>query len=212
MTKHCSHPLLGAVAFVLLVACTAGLAGGATSGPATDTGSPSALITSVAHALLTPIDAHREEYRNDPAKLQKLLDDVLLPDLDTRFAARLVLGPYWRSATKAQRDQFTDGFYHSLLHNYASQIVDFSLNRLTVMPYRGSPTAHYASVDTVVVQSDGDRTKVRYSLRHTKAGWKVYDLTFGGVSYLQSFHDDFREEIEQKGLDELIARLQREYG
>jgi ABC-type transporter MlaC component len=69
-----------------------------------------------------------------------------------------VLGPYWRSATAAQRTQFVDGFYHSLVHNYASQIVDFSLNRLTVLPYRGDPAAAYATVDTVVTQSDGNRT------------------------------------------------------
>jgi phospholipid transport system substrate-binding protein len=204
--------LLTAVASALLATCAPGLACAVNQVAAVDTSNPSALVNSVAHALLTPIDAHRDQYRNNPAKLDKLLDDVLLPHLDTRFAARLVLGPYWRSATDTQRTQFIDGFYHSLIHNYSTQLVDFSLNRLKVLPSRSAPDASYATVDTVVLQSDGDRTSVRYSLRHTKNGWKIYDVTFGGVSYLQSFHDDFREEIEQKGLDELITRLQHEYG
>jgi ABC-type transporter MlaC component len=38
----------------------------------------------------------------------------------------------------------------------------------------------------------------------------VYDLTFDGVSCVKSFRDDFREEIEQKGLDQLISRRESE--
>jgi phospholipid transport system substrate-binding protein len=109
-----------------------------------------------------------------------------------------------------QRERFTDTFIRSMVRNYASQLLDFSLNRLQVFPYRGDLTATDAQVETVVRSRAGDRTNVRYSLRNTKQGWKVYDMTFDGVSYVESFRDDFREEIEQKGLDQLISRLESE--
>jgi hypothetical protein len=35
--------------------------------------------------------------------------------------------------------------------------------------------------------------------------------TISGISYLLSFRDDFGEEIEQKGLNELISGLEGEY-
>ena len=42
--------------------------------------------------------------------------------------------------------------------------------------------------------------------------YKVFDVAIEGVSYLASFRGDFAEEIEQRGLDELIARLEGAYG
>jgi phospholipid transport system substrate-binding protein len=50
-------------------------------------------------------------------------------------------------------------------------------------------------VNTVVHRRNGDQVRVDYSLQRTRYGWKVYDVTIAGVSYLLSFRDDFREEI-----------------
>lgn len=55
---------------------------------------------------------------------------------------------------------------------------------------------------------NGDRVQINYSLYRTEQRWKVYDIGIEGVSFLTSFREDFSEEIEQKGLDELIDRLQ----
>jgi len=80
-----------------------------------------------------------------------------------------------------------------------------------VLPYRGSRTASYATVDTLVRRRDNELVHIDYSLRRTPEGWKVYDVAIEGISYLSSFRQDFAEEIEQKGLDELTSRLEREY-
>src|SRR5277367_6455275 len=83
-----------------------------------DASTPSTLVDTVARTILTEIDAHRADYRKDTAKLDKLVSRVLLPHFDSDYAAMLVLGKHWSSATPEQRQRFTDGFYHSLLHNY----------------------------------------------------------------------------------------------
>ncbi len=46
----------------------------------------------------------------------------LLPHFDSEFAAQLVLGQYWRTATPEQRKRFVDAFYKSLLHNYGAAL------------------------------------------------------------------------------------------
>jgi phospholipid transport system substrate-binding protein len=45
-------------------------------------------------------------------------------------------------------------------------------------------------------------------MRKTDAGWKAYDVTIEGISYVKSFRTDFGSEIEQKGLDAVIQRLE----
>jgi hypothetical protein len=37
---------------------------------------------------------------------------------------------------------------------------------------------------------------------------KAWDVVIEGISYVKSFRDDFSAEIDQKGLDEVIARLE----
>jgi phospholipid transport system substrate-binding protein len=197
---------------MLLTLVVVNLAGARTAGVAAgDTGNPAEFVDSVAHTLLTAIDARRDEYRRDPAELDSLVLRVLLPHFDTKLAARLVLARHWHDASLEQRRRFTDAFYHSVLHNYGAELVDFNLDRLRVLPYRGDPAATYATVSTLVGRRNGEQVQVDYSLHRTGQGWKVYDVTISGISYLLSFRDDFGEEIEQKGLNELISRLEGEY-
>ncbi|NBX44699.1 MAG: ABC transporter substrate-binding protein [Gammaproteobacteria bacterium] len=47
-----------------------------------------------------------------------------------------------------------------------------------------------------------------YSLRRDERGWKVWDVVIEGISYVKSFREDFGSEIDQKGLDAVIDRLE----
>ncbi len=173
---------------------------------------PSDLVATVARTLLTDIAAHRSQYASDPASLDKLVRTVVLPQFDSDLAARLVLARQWDNASPVQRQRFIDAFYHLLLHNLGADLVGFSLNRLQVLPYRGDPGATYATVETLVRRQNGELVHINYSLHRSSQGWKVYDIAFEGISYLTSFRQDFAEEIEQKGLNELISRLEANYG
>ena len=173
---------------------------------------PAQLIESVAHAILDPINTNPTQYRSDSSDLDRLVSAQLMPHFDVPFAAQFVLGPHWRDASPQQRQRFTDDFYQLLLHSCANDLAQFSLDHLRVLPYRGDPTATYTTVDTVMDRHNGQPVDLNFSMRRTKAGWKAYDVAIDGISYDKGFRDDFGEEIEQKGLDELIARLESEYG
>jgi phospholipid transport system substrate-binding protein len=174
------------------------------------TQSPDQLVENSAKRMLTMLDADREGYRKDPAKLDALVGNVLLPNFDTDYAARLVLGQTWRTATPDQRKRFVDAFYHSLLRNYGAALVDFTADKFIVLPYKGDPGDTTATVRTQVKKANGDKVPVDFSLRKTDAGWKAWDVVIEGISYVKSFRTDFGSEIQQKGLDEVINRLETE--
>ena len=174
-----------------------------------DTSGPGQLIDSAAQSMLKELDAHRAEYRKDPAKVEQLVDEVLLPHFDSQYAARLVLGTHWRTATPAQRERFIKAFYQSMVRNYGSALAEFTGERLKVFPAQLAPDAQRATVRTEVKRSNGDRVPVNYSLRKGDAGWKVWDVTIEGISYVKSFQEDFGAEIDQKGLDAVIERLEK---
>ena len=159
--------------------------------------------------MLKDLDAHRAEYRKDPAKVHQLVDQVLLPHFDTEYSARLVLARHWNAASPDQRTRFVNAFYKSLLNNYGDALVDFTSDRLKVFPYTGDPNAQYATVRTQVRKDDGSQVvgQLRVCIS-TDQGWKAWDVVIEGISYVKSFRDDFGSEIDQKGLDEVIARLE----
>jgi phospholipid transport system substrate-binding protein len=180
----------------------------ATPGATPSTLGPQELVENSAKRMLVELDANRAMYQKDPAKLDALVANVLLPNFDTEYAARLVLGQTWRTATPEQRKRFVDAFYHSLLHNYGAALVDFTADRFVILPYKGDANDSMATVRTEVKRSSGEKVPVNFSLRKTDGVWKAWDVVIEGISYVKSFRTDFGSEIQQKGLDEVINRLE----
>ena len=169
---------------------------------------PQQLVEQVSTDLLKAIDADRAVLSKDPAKLRAVVDRVLLPNFDAEYSARLVLGKHWRTATPEQRTRFIDAFVDSMMRQYGTALLDFTANRMTMLPFRGDPAATSATVRTEIKRDDGTPVPVNYSLRATPSGWKAWDVTIEGVSYVKNFRTDFSAEIDAKGLDAVIQRLE----
>ncbi len=211
--RHCkplAWPALVAVVLLLALAPAGLPAADVPAKPLVDDRGPGLLIDSVAHAMLSEIDAHRAEYRQDPTRVDALVDRMLLPYFDTDYAARLVLARHWTTANVEQRRRFVAAFYHSLLSNYGAALVDFTGDRLKVLPFTGDPAATSATIRTQVRKGDGTTVAVNYSLHRTAAGWRAWDVVIEGISYVKSFRDDFNAQIEQQGVDALIDRLEKQ--
>jgi phospholipid transport system substrate-binding protein len=169
---------------------------------------PTQLVQDVASSILKDLDANRALYRKDPKQVRALADKYLLPYFDTKYAAQLVLGRAWRTATEDQRTRFIAAFQDSLLQNYGDALVEFTANRLKVLPGRIDPGSDLATVSTTITRDNGVEIPVIYVLHKTPEGWKAWDVKIEGISYVKSFRDDFAAQIEQNGLEAVIKRLQ----
>ena len=177
---------------------------------AIDGSTPQKLIESSSKALLVDLDAHRAEYRKDISGLYKVIEAQFLPHVDVPYAAQLVLGTHWREATPEQRKRFSDALYHSLLTTYGKALIEFTADQMKVLPFQGDPNDARAQVRTTVHTRSGSDVAVNYRLHRVVSGeWKVFDVVIEGISYVQSFRDDFGAEIDQKGLDSLLERLEK---
>jgi phospholipid transport system substrate-binding protein len=171
---------------------------------------PQQLIEKVSQDLLREIDANRAGLNADPAKLRALVDRVVLPSFDADYSARLVLGKHWRTATAQQRQRFVAAFIQSMMRKYGNALLEFTADRLVILPFKGDPAADRATVRTEVKRDNGTPVPVNYSLHATPQGWKAWDVTIEGISYVKNFRTDFSAEIEAKGLDAVIDRLEAE--
>jgi len=200
--------LLGAGAAFAAPAAAPNTTNGKPAPTAVDTSGPSELIESSANVILSGIDAHRDEYRKDPTGLYDLIEKTLLPNFDTPYAAQLVLGQNWRAATPEQRKRFVDAFYKSLLYTYGDAMVDFTADRLKVLPTKVAPEETKATVRTEIKRSNGQKVAVNYSMHKTNGAWKAWDVVIDGISYVKSYREDYGAQVQQQGLDAVIQQLE----
>ena len=198
------------VTVAMLTAFLASLGSSVAMAADASTAGPQEMVENSAKKMLTELDANRAMYRKDSAKLDNLVATVLLPYFDSEYAARLVLGQHWRTATEEQRKRFIDAFYHSLLHNYGSALVGFTADRMIMLPFHGDANGTSATVRTEIKRENGTKVPVNYSMRKSGAGWKAWDVTIEGISYVKSFRTDIGSEVQQKGMDSVIQRLEAE--
>jgi phospholipid transport system substrate-binding protein len=173
-------------------------------------GTPQQVVEDTVQATTKELSGRREQLKSTPKELYALVDHILLPHFDTRYAAQLVLGKHWKTADEKQRQRFIDSFYNFLLRSYAKSILRFDEKNIKIMPARGDGQEGRAVVETIVRLEDGTSSPVNYSMRNVDGAWKVYDVRIEGVSYVQNYRTQFNEEIAAKGIDAVIARLEKE--
>jgi phospholipid transport system substrate-binding protein len=156
------------------------------------------------------LNGRQAEYAANKNALYGLIDKELLPKFDVDYAGRLVLGKAWRNATPAQRQKFVDVFYNFLLRSYATAILKFKQDDIRILPARNEPKAGKTTVQTEFRMEDGSVVPVAYAMRETPNGWKAYDVRIEGISYVQTYRNQFNAEVAAKGLDSLITRLEKE--
>lgn len=171
---------------------------------------PDEFVRQTAELLDQQLEGRKQELANDREALYALINQILLPRFDSRYAAQLVLGRYWRTASEEQRNRFIDAFYGAMLRKYAEGLLEFDLSRFEILPYRGDPSEPRTMVRTTVKLDDGTTVPVDYALLRRDSDWKLFDVRIEGISYVRRFRTEFSSEIQATSLDAVIERLERE--
>lgn len=171
---------------------------------------PHEIIATAAHSIADELKGRKDYLDENRSELYALIDEILAPHFDTRYAGRLVLGKHWKKVTKDQRNRFIDVFYEFLLQSYANGVLKFDDDAYTVDSSEIAADDKRTVVNTEMRLDDGSRIPVNYSMRKSKAGWRVYDVRIEGVSYIQNYRNQFNAEISALGIESVIERLQSE--
>lgn len=186
------------------VVCLAGFANTAHAA------SPSEVIDEAVMLLSEGLNGRKAELEADRDALHEFIDGILLPRFDSRFAAGAVLGKHWRTASNEQKDRFIAAFYTTLLQRYAEGLLEFSMDRVEVLPYKGDPTKRTTEVKTRVKLEDGTVIPVHYTLVNREDKWRMFDVKIEGVSYVVNYRKELDSEIRRSSLEDVIKRLEDE--
>ncbi|WP_433853074.1 MlaC/ttg2D family ABC transporter substrate-binding protein [Stenotrophomonas nitritireducens] len=203
-------PLLTTVLASALLAAAPSLAM-AQARPAATAAQPSAAARTVLDAssrILSTLETRRSEFRANPTALRGFIDGELSRGFDRDYAARLVLGVHGRGAPDADVKLFADAMADNLMSRYGSALLD--IQGKPRFRYKGEsalPGNRGVKVSTELVRAGSEPTPVEYLMREVGGQWKIFDVMIEGISYVQTFKNQFDAPLRQKSIRDVAAEL-----
>ena len=173
---------------------------------------PDVVLQEHARRVMAELSRDGGAIKQDMTKLYGLVEREILPLVDFKSMSKLILGKHWKKASAEQRKAFIAAFRNLLVNTYTKSLKQYANQNIKFFPNRTRVKGKYATVYSEFVPGNGQRNvPVIYKLRKDKDGeWKAYNLEIEGLSVVKNFRTDFNSEINDKGLDSLIARLEKE--
>ena len=168
---------------------------------------PDAMVRDLSNEVLNAIKADKALKSGDTNRVQKLVDEKVLPYTDFQKMTQLSVGLGWRNATPEQRAALTREFRTLLVRTYSGALGQVSDHKVELRPFRAQPTDTDVIVRTQVVASRGDPIQLDYRLEKTDSGWKIYDINILGVWLVENYKSQFSSQVNSGGIDGLIKTL-----
>ncbi|BCX54714.1 MULTISPECIES: MlaC/ttg2D family ABC transporter substrate-binding protein [Comamonas] len=167
---------------------------------------PDALVKRVSADVLETIKKDASLRNGDSSKINALVNEKVMPYVDFRRMTSAAVGPAWRQATPEQRQKLQDEFKALLIRTYAGALSQVGDQTITVKPVR------MAAGDTDVlvrtqVNGRGDPVQLDFRLEKQATGWKLYNFNVLGVWLVETYRNQFAQEINANGIDGLIKTL-----
>jgi phospholipid transport system substrate-binding protein len=174
--------------------------------PAAAAEAPDAMVKRLSTEVLSLIKADPAIKAGNVDRIMAVVDEKIMPNVDfTRMTASAV-GRHWRQATPEQQQRLQAEFKALLVRTYSGALGEVGDQTLSFKPLRAQPG------DTeVVVRSEvrgrGEPIQLDYRLAKSGDSWKIYDLNVLGLWLVDSYRNQFAQEINAKGIDGLIETL-----
>ncbi|HHQ69691.1 MAG TPA: ABC transporter substrate-binding protein [Halothiobacillaceae bacterium] len=165
------------------------------------------LVLQTAQTVLLQIDERRDDIQADPLVLLEIVDDTLLPHVDSQRMTQLVLGRYARQATAQQREAFTHEFQQLLVRTYAGPLSELGEQSIEVLGSRVAAGNNEIFVETEVHGGDFGTVPVNYRMILDDGRWLVFDVVVDGISLINNYRGSFAQRIQSDGIDGLIETL-----
>ena len=175
---------------------------------ATTQGTPSKMVLDNSQRILSTLESRRAEFTKNPAALRQFVSGEFNSMFDRDYAARQVLGRHGRGASDADIKAFGDALADNLMQRYGSSLLNFNTKlRVRVKSETPLPRGLGVKVASEMLRSDGDAIPVDYLMRQSGGQWKVFDVMVEGVSFVQTFRQQFDQQLQTKSIAQVAAEL-----
>lgn len=168
---------------------------------------PDQLVRTTVDKVIAIIKTDKAIQAGDIKRILEMAEANAAPHFNFVRMTRLAMGANWRQASPAQQEELVRQFRSLLLRTYAVALKEYRNQTIDVRAVRLKPGQDDAQVKTFVNQPGAQAIPIDYDMERTPQGWKVYDVTVGGVSMVINFRSSFETDIRKMGVDGLIKAM-----
>ena len=160
--------------------------------------------------MLKILKEDAERLKAEPAYLDEVVEEHIVPHVDIRAMTQLSVGKHWRKASKEQRDELMTQFKKLLLNTYTKALMLYSDQEIEFKPFKPEKREDRAVVRALFKQPAASSVPIRLKLRDRgEQGWKIYDIDVDAVNLVSSYRTSFSTKISQSGIDGLIDEMKK---
>ncbi|HEY8084869.1 MAG TPA: ABC transporter substrate-binding protein [Methylophilaceae bacterium] len=137
------------------------------------------------------------------------IEQAALPHFDLGRMTKIALGDAWEKTTPEQRVAVHSELHKLFTYTLSSALSHYDGQPVKYLPLHMKPGDTEAEVTARVQVAPNDYDTVTFSMESTDDGWKIYDLTYEGVSMAKNYRSQFSSLIKQAGVDGLIQKLEQ---
>ena len=168
---------------------------------------PDKMIEVLSNQILDRIKAEPELRSGDLRRLSQFADETVMPYVNFERMTALAVGRAWRTATPEQQKQLMTEFRALLLRTYAGALSAVRDQTVRVKPLRAAPEDTEVIVRSEIVGTRGDPVQLDYRMEKSNPHWRIYDLNVLGVWLVETYRNQFAQEVNARGIDGLIKAL-----
>lgn len=175
---------------------------------------PYLLVKNVATKTFARIKQNQEEIKADPEMLRTIMEEELVPHIDYKFAAFMVLGKHFKSVPREKMGEYISVFRQYLITTYAVAMGYYDNQTVIFEPESSFEGQKSVTVRAVVQDPERPEIKIAFKVRKDSKTneWKAYDMVAEGISMLNSKRSEFESILRQDGIDAVIALMRDKIG
>jgi len=165
------------------------------------------IVQTTTTEVMQRVRSDKENLRADPAKMYRLVSEMIFPHFDFEIMSQWVLGASWKTTEEAKQKAFVEQFRRLLVRTYATALLEYSDQ---AVEYPSVPPANNPKTATVrqnIKQAVGKVLPVVYRLHNKTGEWKVFDVEVDGISLVKTFKSSFSQILKDGGVDKLLRNL-----
>lgn len=168
---------------------------------------PNDFVEKLSNEVLTEVRSDAAMKKGDINRISTLVDEKLMPHVNFERMTALTVGRPWRQATPAQKEGLMKEFRTLLIRTYANAFATVKDQKIQMRPFRGDDGQKDVVVRSQVLQPGGEPVQLDYRLERKGDDWRIYDVNVLGVWLVQTYRNQFAQEISAGGIDGLIRNL-----
>lgn len=172
--------------------------------------SPENVILSAANSLFTDVEKNKEMYEKDITTFYERVDNILSPIIDFEVLIRSIIGKKnYQETSSEQKNRFKQALKSQLIRIYAKTIVEYANSKISIISSSKAKSFYLVKTELSIGQGK-PAFQVIYVMKESSDNWKIVEVVANGLRLVKSLRKSLLPEIEEKGIESVINRLESE--